>query len=118
MQTADFNSHLDLSLLDDYLDRLGKKTVEQMLTLYCQQVDIYLKDIKQAQQDNSIDDWQSNCHKMKGAAASVGMLKLHAKLKLIEKSNEPKEKKELLLSELNELNEQGIAAFKGWLGGV
>ncbi|WP_245560599.1 Hpt domain-containing protein [Colwellia piezophila] len=106
---------LDTELLQGYLDSLGKNIVEQMFALYCQQVDIYLKDIENAQQHNSIVDWQAHCHKMKGAAASVGMCQLYEQLKVLEHTDAQQHEKVILLTELKVANQQGISAFKRWL---
>ena len=115
VENLNSNSYLDLELLDDYLARLGKSIVEQMFTLYCQQAEIYLNEIKQAQLGESVTDWQESCHKMKGAAASVGMTQLHGKLKLIETTDAGKAEKAILLSQLQLLNEQEVLAFRNWL---
>jgi len=115
VKTKQPNSYLDLELLESYLDSLGKHIVEQMFTLYCQQAEIYLHDIKHALFNESNSAWQEHCHKMKGATASVGMYQLHRQLKLLEKTDAPKEQKAALLKELTLSNEQAIIAFKSWL---
>ena len=115
VETEELNCYLDFVLLDDYLDRLGKKIVEQMLALYCQQSVIYLTDIENAQLNNSQSDWQEHCHKMKGATASVGMYKLYEQLKSLEKSEASTEEKLAFVAALKISNEQAIAAFKRWL---
>ena len=115
VESKQSNLYLDLELLQGYLDSLGKIIVEQMFTLYCQQVEIYLNDIENAQLNDSLSGWQEHCHKMKGAAASVGMHQLHGQLKLLEKTDASKEKKLALLQELKLSNEQAILAFKTWL---
>ncbi|TWX68880.1 phosphorelay protein [Colwellia demingiae] len=115
VETKRSNPDLDLELLQGYLDSLGKTIVEQMFALYCQQVEIYLNDIENAQLNDSLTGWQDHCHKMKGAAASVGMYQLHGQLKLLEKTEVSKEKKSVLLKELRLSNEHAILAFKNWL---
>lgn len=115
MGTEQSSPYLDLELLEGYLDNLGKNIIEKMFTLYCQQVEIYLKNIESAQLNNSLIGWEEHCHKMKGATASVGMCQLHRKLKLFEKTDVAKEKKLILLEELKLSNEQAILAFKSWL---
>ena len=115
MGTKQVNSDLDLVLLDSYIESLGKHIVEQMFTLYCQQVEIYLNDIENALLNDSSAQWQAHCHKMKGATASVGMRQLHGQLQLLEKTEASKEKKTLLLNEVIISNEQAILAFKTWL---
>ncbi|MEY8215375.1 MAG: Hpt domain-containing protein [Colwellia sp.] len=118
VETKQSNPYLDQELLQGYLNRLGKTIVEQMFTLYCQQVDIYLNDIESAQLNDSLSGWQEHCHKMKGAAASVGMYQLHGQLKLLEKTEVSKEKKSVLLKELRLSNKQAILAFKNWLKSI
>lgn len=115
MGTKQSNPYLDLELLEGYLDSLGKTIVEQMFALYCQQVEIYLNDIESAQLKDSLSCWEEHCHKMKGAAATVGMHTLHRQLKLLEKTDAAKEKKAVSLKALRLSNEQAILAFKNWL---
>ena len=65
--------HLDLDLLQGYIDNLGKAVVEQMLQLYISQSAIYIDDIRSNVSDDKQKLWQESCHKMKGAAGSVGL---------------------------------------------
>ena len=118
METENSHPYLDIDLLDAYLSSMSKSIVVQMFTLYCQQVEIYLNDIEEAQLSDSSVEWQDNCHKMKGAAASVGMIQLHGRLKLVEKTEADKEEKAILLAELQALNKQAIHAFKNWLDSI
>ena len=86
-------NQLDVQLLADYIDNLGKDIVQQMLDLYIQQSDVYLQDIEQAITDESQTLWQDYCHKMKGATGSVGLVGVHALLVSCEKSTESWAKK-------------------------
>ena len=106
---------LDVNLLDGYLDSLGQDIVQQMLDLYIQQSVTYIEDIKDALEQESQELWQERCHKMKGATGSVGLLVAHAKLVAIEKLSDSWLEKTTYLSELGDINEQAIAAFKAWL---
>ncbi len=106
---------LDVSLLDGYLDSLGQDIVQQMLDLYIQQSVTYIVDIADSAEQESQELWQERCHKMKGAAGSVGLLLVHAKLVEIEKSVEPWPEKVTALADLVSINEQAIAMFKAWL---
>lgn len=115
METEELSSCLDIELLQGYLDSLGKAIVEQMFSLYCQQVEIYLKDIANAQVNDSLSGWQEHCHKMKGASASVGMSQLHGLLKVLEKTEATQEQKADLFTKLKAENEQACLAFKDWL---
>ncbi len=115
METKQSGPYLDIELLQGYLDSLGKPIVEQMFSLYCQQVDIYLKDIESAQKDNCSSQWQEHCHKMKGASASVGMSRLHGLLKALEHTEASPEEKSDFLNMLRLENEQASLTFKEWL---
>jgi len=115
VESKQLDPYLDIELLQGYLDSLGKAIVEQMFSLYCQQVEIYLKDIENAQINNSASEWQEHCHKMKGASASVGMCQLHGLLKVLEHTEATQEKKADLLTSLKAENEQASLAFKDWL---
>lgn len=106
---------LDLTLLNDYLGSLGKDIVEQMLSLYIQQSVEYIENISQAATSEDQQAWQESCHKMKGAAASAGLLEVHAKLVAIEKSVDSVSQKLAYIEELKVLNEEALAVFKLWL---
>ena len=95
---------LDISLLQGYLDSLGASIVEKMRDLYIQQSTLYLKEITLAVEAESQVNWQEACHKMKGAAGSVGLLLVHQQLVLLEKSTEEWGIKEADVSKLIALN--------------
>ena len=106
---------LDTELLSGYLDSLGENIVKQMIELYTQQSKIYLNDISDAIKEQSHGLWQEHCHKMKGAAGSVGLIRLHSYLVTVEKSQEVNDKKLIMLAELNKQNDLAISAFNQWL---
>ncbi|XPF92746.1 phosphorelay protein [Colwellia sp. RE-S-Sl-9] len=107
--------HLDLSLLQGYIDNLGKSVVQQMLDLYIGQSAIYIEEISDTVVSEKQKLWQESCHKMKGAAGSVGLLLVHKKLAAIEKSEEVEATKKMYLEELNELNTNAYNEFREWL---
>ena len=115
MDTEQANTLLDTTLLMDYVTSLGKSVVEQMFNLYSQQSAIYLSDIEKAQLSDSLALWQEHCHKMKGAAGSVGLKETHKKLILLEKTTATKDEKAKMLEELKKLNENALLAFNNWL---
>jgi HPt (histidine-containing phosphotransfer) domain-containing protein len=115
VESKQLGLYLDLQLLQGYLDSLGKNVVEQMFSLYCQQVKIYLKDIEYAQKNNSVPDWQEHCHKLKGASASVGMIQLHKLMKELEHTEASQEQKFTMLTQLRLENQQASIAFQNWL---
>ena len=100
-------SCLDYELLQGYLDSLGKDVVEKMFGLYCQQVDIYLHDISDAQLSDNDVAWQESCHKMKGATASVGMSSLHSQLKVYEFTTASQEEKAVILTAVKHRRKRG-----------
>ena len=106
---------LDSDLLNGYVQSLGVEVVKKMFALYSQQAKIYLNDIESALHNDSEQLWQEHCHKMKGAAGSVGLSALHARLKLMEKTAAKRSGKAQQLLELKEHNQQALNAFKCWL---
>lgn len=106
---------LDHELLNDYVQSLGVDIVKQMLSLYSQQVVIYLDDIEKSLQCDNTDLWQEHCHKMKGAAGSVGLKSLHASLVIMEKTSADITEKAQQLAELKEHNKQAVENFNNWL---
>lgn len=107
--------HIDLTLINGYLEALDISVIEQMFDLYIQQSQVYLSAIKNALNVTNQNEWQSQCHKMKGAAASAGLSLVQAKLATIEKSTQDWQIKAELFAQLEALNDQAIAAFRQWL---
>jgi HPt (histidine-containing phosphotransfer) domain-containing protein len=106
---------LDHDLLDDYLQSLGVEVIKKMLALYRQQMVIYLIDIEKSLQSNNAELWQEHCHKMKGAAGSIGLKSLHTQLALMEKTSADTTEKAQQLTELKDHNQQALANFNAWL---
>jgi len=106
---------LDNELLNGYVQSLGIDVVKKMFALYCQQVIIYLDDIESSMLNNSVELWQEQCHKMKGAAGSVGLTALHGRLKVMEKTTVDENDKVRQFNELKIHNQQAIADFYDWL---
>lgn len=109
---------LDIELLDGYVQSIGQDVVRQMFALYEQQVKIYLNDIEQSLLSEDVQLWQEHCHKMKGAAGSVGLKALHTRLKTMEKTTGNTVDKAHQLAELNIHNKQAIADFQDWLASL
>ena len=109
------NDFLDLVLLQGYLDNIGSDVVSKMLDLYIQQSKIYLEDIGQASLGNSQAVWHDACHKMKGAAGSVGLREVHAKLVAIENLTETSTIKQEEVITLDKLNQVAIERFQMWI---
>lgn len=107
--------HIDLSLINGYLEVLDLAVIEQMLALYIQQSELYLIAIDNAVVTEDQKVWQEQCHKMKGASASAGLSQVHQQLIMIEKSAEDWPAKAQYLQSLLLLNQQAITAFQQWL---
>lgn len=107
--------HIDLSLINSYLEALDLAVIEQMLDLYIQQSEQYLIAIDSAINSEDEKIWQEQCHKMKGSAASAGLKQVHQKLIMIEKSSEDWPAKAQHLQTLKHLNQQAITVFQQWL---
>jgi HPt (histidine-containing phosphotransfer) domain-containing protein len=109
---------LDVDLLNEYAQSLGYPIVKKMFSLYEQQVVIYLKDIEESLHTGNVQLWQARCHKMKGAAGSVGLKALYTRLKNMEKTNENKDGRAQQLADLNMHNKQAMAEFTHWLASL
>ncbi|MFD2165272.1 Hpt domain-containing protein [Thalassotalea euphylliae] len=109
---------IDSELIQGYLDNLGKDVIKQMLALYEQQSSVYLAEIEQALQAQSQEQWHERCHKMKGAAGSVGLIAVHAQLVSIENVLESWQEKVAMLATLKTLNAEALTAFDEWLASV
>lgn len=112
---SESSTHLDESLLQGYIDNLGKQIVQQMLDLYIQQSVVYIKDLNQAVIEQSQPLWKEYAHKMKGAAGSVGLTGVHAELVVLEKLEERWNDKKQLSLDLEQLNQKAITTFIAWL---
>ena len=106
---------LDQGLLDSYVQSLGFDMVRKMFDLYSQQAVIYMNDIQASLLSDNTLQWQEHCHKMKGAAGSVGLKALHARLKIMEKTTASISEKATQLTELRLHNQQALLDFNDWL---
>lgn len=106
---------LDDVLIQGYVNDLGIQIVQKMLDLYTQQSIIYLEEINKAVNDKSQQGWTTSCHKMKGAAGSVGLVTVFNYLVKIEKSVEPWQQKTTNYVELFDLNDRGILSLTEYL---
>lgn len=103
---------LDASLLEEYYTSLGESVVKEMLDLYRSQVVGYLAEIADAGQRGEHEEWQKACHKMKGAAGSVGLIALNKALASAEKDESDYN---IQHQNLVTLNTQSIDEFANWL---
>lgn len=115
MNKNDTLIQLDQDLLENYVQSVGVEVINKMLTLYRQQVAIYLVDIEKSLHSSNAVLWQEHCHKMKGAAGSVGLKSVHAKLVLMEKTSAGTADKGQQLADLKDHNQQALTHFTAWL---
>ena len=108
-------SPLDSDLLKGYVSDLGVDIVKQMLALYDQQSIIYLQEIDQAIDQQCQQLWSTRCHKMKGAAGSVGLIAVFRYLVEIEKSSQSWPEKRKFHRCLSSLNTVGMLCLADYI---
>ena len=106
---------LNIGLIDDYKQSLGVEIIRQMLDLYIAQSAIYLEEIRSAASSSDHLLWHDKCHKMKGAASSIGFIVLRELLLSIEHSDAGEQVKLDYCAQLNQLNIEAITAFEAWI---
>lgn len=108
-------SELDTELLAGYLANLNPSVLQQMIDLYQQQVEGYLAQISASTDAEQQQQWQEHCHKMKGAAGSVGFTVLNKYLASIEKDSSAPAEKIAFIEQLKTKNQQALEQFSCWL---
>ena len=79
---------LDRQTLDDYLQSLGKSAMQRSVQLFVQLLPGYINKMMEAAVQQEVTEFQEAAHKLKGAAASVGLLWLQHQAKLLEQATE------------------------------
>jgi HPt (histidine-containing phosphotransfer) domain-containing protein len=125
---------LNTDLIQGYKERLKPEVLTKMITLYAQQSSLYFNDIEEAlaalpnTQNDSIshlavnkeeelaliekyEAWKSACHKMKGAAASIGLLSVYEFAKEMEHMEGGKDEKIAMFFQLKQSNKDCIEAY-------
>jgi HPt (histidine-containing phosphotransfer) domain-containing protein len=106
---------LDLALLEGYSTNMGNDILAKMLALYQQQAKVYIAEIAQSLQQQDALLWQEKCHKLKGAAGSVGLKQVFALARDMEKTSADWPAKQQQYHQLCELNPISEQAFEQWL---
>lgn len=75
---------LDLLTLQDYLQSLGKISVKRSIQLFQQLLPGYVNKLLETASQQQLVEFQEAAHKLKGAAASVGLLWVQQQAKLLE----------------------------------
>jgi two-component system aerobic respiration control sensor histidine kinase ArcB len=87
--TASGDSVLDTATLQDYLQSLGKNSVKRSIQLFQQLLPGYLNKMLEAASQQHLIEFQEAAHKLKGAAASVGLLWVQQQAKQLELQEQP-----------------------------
>lgn len=80
---------LDENTLDDYLGSLGVHAVRRSIQLFQQLLPGYINKMVEAASQQQLNEFQEAAHKLKGAAASVGLLWVQQQAKAMELLEEP-----------------------------
>ncbi len=87
--TANSDTVLDTATLQDYLQSLGKNSVKRSIQLFQQLLPGYLNKMLEAASQQQLVEFQEAAHKLKGAAASVGLLWVRQQAKQLELQEQP-----------------------------
>ncbi len=79
---------LDQQTLDDYLQSLGKTTMQRSVQLFVQLLPGYINKMMETAVQQEIHEFHEAAHKLKGAAASVGLLWVQHQAKVMEQASE------------------------------
>lgn len=80
---------LDENILDDYLESLGVSAVRRSIQLFQQLLPGYINKMVEATSQQHLVEFQEAAHKLKGAAASVGLLWVQQQAKQLEQVEAP-----------------------------
>lgn len=80
---------LDENTLDDYLESLGVSAVRRSIQLFQQLLPGYINKMVEATSQQHLLEFQEAAHKLKGAAASVGLLWVQQQAKQLEQVETP-----------------------------
>jgi len=80
---------LDTNTLQDYLQSLGKGPMQRSMQLFQQLVPGYVNKMVEAATMQQLQEFQDAAHKLKGAAASVGLLWVQQQAKQLEQLEQP-----------------------------
>ncbi|MEE2022685.1 MULTISPECIES: ATP-binding protein [Alkalimonas] len=80
---------LDLAILDDYMNSLGKETMLRSAKLFAQLLPGYINKMLEEAVHQDLEQFQDAAHTLKGAAASVGLQWVQRQAKKYEALTEP-----------------------------
>ena len=106
---------LDTQILNDYLQSLGKDTVKRSAQLFAQLLPGYMNRLMETAVQRQLTEFQEAAHKLKGAAASVGLLWVQQQAKRLEQEDVNWQGMERLLVDFHLKTEQHLAALSEYI---
>ena len=114
-EVASENQILDLATLQDYMQSLGPEAMKRSAQLFAQLLPGYInKMIEAAVQQNTVE-FKESAHKLKGAAASVGLLWVQQQAKMFEQGPVVWQGLERQLVDYHLETEQHLAALQHFI---
>lgn len=109
------NNVLDIATLQNYLQSLGKEGMQRSAKLFAQLLPGYINKLLEAVVQQHEDDLQQNAHKLKGAAAAVGLLWVQQQAKKLEEEPQEMSGLERKILEMHFTAEQHLAALHTYI---
>ncbi|GAB2910229.1 ATP-binding protein [Rheinheimera gaetbuli] len=106
---------LDTHILNDYLQSLGKDTVKRSTQLFAQLLPGYMNRLMETAVQRQLKEFQEAAHKLKGAAASVGLLWVQQQAKRLEHEEVNWQGMERQLVDFHLKTEQHLAALSDYI---
>ncbi|QBL10005.1 response regulator [Rheinheimera sp. D18] len=106
---------LDLVILNDYLNSLGKDAMRRSVQLFSQLLPGYINRLMETAVQRQQHDFQEAAHKLKGAAASVGLLWVQQQAKTFEQETINWQGVEGQLVDFHLKTEQHVAALSEYI---
>ena len=106
---------LDTNILNDYIQSLGKDTVKRSTQLFAQLLPGYMNRIMETAVQRQLKEFQEAAHKLKGAAASVGLLWVQQQAKRLEQDDINWQGLERHLVDFHLKTEQHLAALSEYI---
>jgi len=106
---------LDTNILQHYLQTLGKDAMQRSVLLFAQLLPGYINKLLEAAVQQQFKELQSMAHKLKGAAAAVGLLWLQEQARKLEEQEPDWALLERQLLELHFTAEQHLATLQQYI---
>ncbi len=106
---------LDTHILNDYMQSLGKDTVRRSAQLFTQLLPGYMNRLMETAVQHQLKEFQEAAHKLKGAAASVGLLWVQQQAKRLEQDDVNWQGLERHLVDFHLKTEQHLAALSDYI---